>query len=195
MSDFAQPERPPLAQAFDEETLVAARRARMLLLDVDGILTDGRLFFDAEGRESKVFHVQDGAGIVYWRRCGFVAGFLSGRDAPCIRVRAEELAIDEVELGKGQKLPVFEEILKRQGLSADEVVYMGDDLLDLDVLREVGLPVSVPQGRPEVKALCRYVTATPGGHGAVRELVDLLLEAKGLLADIVKGGGRPSKGA
>ncbi len=169
----------------------AMRKVKLLMLDVDGVLTDGRLFYDSEGRESKVFHVQDGAGLVYWKRSGFVSGLLSGREAKCIRVRAKELRVDEVHLGKGHKLPVLQEVLERRNLSLEEVCYVGDDFLDLEVLRCVGMPVSVPQGRPEVKAVCRYITQAPAGFGAVRELVELLLEAKGLFQSIVDASGKP----
>ena len=166
-------------------------KVRLLLLDVDGVMTDGRLYFDAEGRETKVFHVQDGAGLVYWTRAGFISGFLSGRDAPAVRKRAEDLHVQELHLGKKRKIATLHEICERHELSLEEVCYVGDDFLDLEVLRAVGVPITVPGARPQVKEVCCYVTDSPEGQGAVREIAELLLDAKGLLADIVARSGLP----
>lgn len=166
-------------------------KVRLLLLDVDGVMTDGRLHFDAEGRETKVFHVQDGAGLVYWARSGFLTGFLSGRDAPAVRKRAEDLHVHELHLGKKRKLEVLHDICRRHGLGLEEVCYVGDDFLDLEILREVGVPITVPGARPQVKEVCCYVTTAREGEGAVREIAEVLLEARGLLADIVARGGLP----
>lgn len=166
-------------------------RASFLLLDVDGVLTDGRLWFDADGREAKVFHVHDGSALVYWKRCGFRSGLLSGRDSIAVRKRAEELGVDEVLLGNGHKLGVFEKLVDKHGLDPADVIYVGDDLLDLPVLHAVGIPMTVPSGRDEVRRECCYVTETPAGWGAVREIVELTLEAKGLFQRIVESDGRP----
>lgn len=166
----------------------------MLLMDVDGVLTDGRLYFDAAGRETKVFHVHDGSGLVYWKRKGFVSGFLSGRDSPTVRKRAEELQVDEVHLGGLDKVRILETILTRRGLDAERVLYMGDDFLDIPVLKRVGVPVTVPEARPEVKEVCCYVTRASAGAGAVRETVELMLRAKGLFSSIVAESGRLKEG-
>jgi 3-deoxy-D-manno-octulosonate 8-phosphate phosphatase (KDO 8-P phosphatase) len=165
-------------------------KVRLLLLDVDGVMTDGRLHFDAQGNETKVFHVHDGAGLVYWERAGFLSGFLSGRDSPAVRKRAEDLHVHELHLGKHRKIGTLHEIVGRHELALEEVCYVGDDLLDLEVLQEVGVPVTVPGARPQVKAVCCYVTESREGEGAVRELVELLLDAKGLLDGVVERGGR-----
>jgi 3-deoxy-D-manno-octulosonate 8-phosphate phosphatase (KDO 8-P phosphatase) len=167
------------------------KKVRLLLLDVDGVLTDGKLYFDAEGRETKIFHVHDGSGLVYWRRLGFCTALLSGRDSPAVRARAEGLRIDEVHLGLKTKLEAFNEILNRRGLSPEECLYVGDDLLDLPVLRAVGVAVTVPQGRPQVKAVCDLITEARAGEGAVREVVEVLLEAKGLFQKILAVDGQP----
>jgi 3-deoxy-D-manno-octulosonate 8-phosphate phosphatase (KDO 8-P phosphatase) len=167
------------------------RGIRALLVDVDGVLTDGTLHFDGDGRELKAFHVHDGAGIVYWQRTGHLTGFISGRDSRVVRERALELKVAEVFLGPRPKIESYEEILSRHGLRDAEVCYVGDDLLDLSVLRRCGLPVTVPAGRPEVKAACRWVTTAEGGRGAVREVVERLLVAKGLWESVVRSGGRP----
>ena len=165
-------------------------RIRFLLTDVDGVLTDGRLYFDHAGNESKVFHVLDGAGLAYWHRAGFKSGFLSGRDCPAVLHRATSLKVDEVHLGKLDKMPVVETIAANHRLKLDEIAYIGDDLLDVPVLRRVGFAVSVPNGRPEVHESAHYVTETPGGQGALREVVEVILKAKKMWDDVVASDGR-----
>ncbi len=180
-----------MAAAMDPVLRKRLARIRLLLLDVDGVLTDGKLYFDAEGRETKIFHVHDGSGLVYWRRLGFCTALLSGRESSAVRARAESLRIDEVHLGLKTKLETFEEILARRGLNPEECLYMGDDLLDLPVLRAAGVAVTVPQGRPQVKAVCDFITAAGAGEGAVREVVETLLVAKGLFEKILAVDGQP----
>jgi 3-deoxy-D-manno-octulosonate 8-phosphate phosphatase (KDO 8-P phosphatase) len=166
-------------------------RIRFLLTDVDGVLTDGQLYFDHEGNESKVFHVHDGAAFAYWRRAGFKSGFVSGRECPAVLHRAKALHIDEIHLGHLDKLPVVQSIAIRHGLEFDEIAYVGDDLLDLPVLAEVGFSASVSNGRPEVRDRVHYVTETPGGRGAIREVIEFILKAKGLWDNVVDSDGRP----
>ncbi|HHI78759.1 MAG TPA: HAD family hydrolase [Planctomycetes bacterium] len=182
------------ASEMDPDLQERLKKVRLLVLDVDGVLTDGKLYFDSEGRETKIFHVHDGSGLVYWRRLGFCSALLSGRDSPAVRARAASLKIDEVHLGLKTKLETFEEILRRRGIHPEESLYMGDDLLDLPVLRAAGIAVTVPQGRPEVKAVCDLVTKAPGGEGAVREMVEILLVAKGLFQKILAVDGQPFPG-
>jgi 3-deoxy-D-manno-octulosonate 8-phosphate phosphatase (KDO 8-P phosphatase) len=164
---------------------------RLLLTDVDGVLTDGRLQFDHAGREVKSFHVHDAAGLVYWHRAGGLSGFLSGRDAPIVAARAAELGVHEVHLGQLRKLPVFEELIARRGLRPEQIAYVGDDLLDLPVLERVGFAVAPPNARIEVRARVHHVTEVPGGSGAVREVVEILLRARGLWDTVVAQGGLP----
>ena len=164
---------------------------RFLLTDVDGVLTDGRLYFDHAGNETKVFHVLDGAAFAYWHRSGFQSGLLSGRDCPAVVHRAESSGIEEVHLGKLDKLPALLDIQTRHGLELDEIAYIGDDLLDLPVLRKVGFSATPPNGRPELREFVHYVTKTPGGFGAVREVVEMILKAKGLWEQIMATDGRP----
>ncbi len=155
-----------------------AARVRLLLCDVDGVLTDGGLYYLAEGEPAIRFHVQDGYGLVLARRAGLLVGIVSGRDLPQVRRRAEELRLDEIHLGVRDKGPVVEEILSRRGLAPEEACFVGDDLLDLPALARVGLPVAVADAVPEVRAAALLVTARRGGAGAVREVVDRLLAAR-----------------
>jgi 3-deoxy-D-manno-octulosonate 8-phosphate phosphatase (KDO 8-P phosphatase) len=166
-------------------------RIKLLLTDVDGVLTDGRVYFDGNGHELKIFHVHDSAGIIYWHRAGGLSGFLSGRGGRVVEDRARELGVHELHLKTVNKGTVFEDILQRRGMAAEEVAYVGDDLLDLEVLGRAGLAVSVPNGRPEARSVAHHVTAVAGGSGALREVVELLLRARGKWEDVVRKGGLP----
>ncbi|MCB9882678.1 MAG: HAD hydrolase family protein [Planctomycetes bacterium] len=170
-----------------------ARDIRFVLLDVDGILTDGRLHFDADGREMKSIHAHDASGIVHWQRAGHEAGLLSGRRSRGIQERADELGMIEVHLGKLDKLSVYEDLLARRGLDDSVMCYFGDDLLDIPVLRRVALPITVPQARPDTRKVCQYVTRAPAGHGAVREVIEVLLRIQGHYDAILESDGRPPK--
>ena len=163
----------------------------LLLTDVDGVLTDGRIHFDGAGHELKTFHVHDGAGLVYWHRAGGLSGFLSGRRSQVVKERGEELGVHELHLGRLDKRPVLEDILARRRLDATAVAYIGDDLADLPVLQIVGFAVTVPNARPEVLDHVHHVTGVPGGQGAIREVVELLLKAQGKWNDVVRRGGLP----
>ena len=164
---------------------------RMLLTDVDGVLTDGRIHFDSQGQELKSFHVHDGAGIVYWHRAGGISGFLSGRGGKVVEQRARELGVHEVYLGRLDKERAFEEILARQKLTPLQVAYIGDDLLDLPVLTRAGFAASVPDARPEVQSRVHYITKSQGGFGAVRDVIEFLLRAQGRFDELVARCGLP----
>lgn len=164
---------------------------RLLLTDVDGVLTDGRIHFDHAGNEVKSFHVHDAAGIAYWHRAGGLSGFVSGRSAHIVRERARELGVHEVHLGRIEKLVAFEDILARRELTPAEVAYVGDDLLDLSVLERVGFSAAPRDARAEVRRRVHHVTAAAGGFGAVREVVEILLRARGAWDDVVRKGGLP----
>ncbi len=147
-----------------------------IVLDVDGVLTDGRLYYDASGECIKTFHAHDGAGIVSWIRSGGKIALLSGRNTPIVARRAANLGIEDVLQGHEEKEPAFESLLKRWGISARQVCYVGDDLPDIPVMRQCGFAVAVANALPEVKAAAKYVTKLPGGSGAVRETIDLLMK-------------------
>jgi 3-deoxy-D-manno-octulosonate 8-phosphate phosphatase (KDO 8-P phosphatase) len=155
------------------------RRVDLLLLDVDGVLTDGRLGYGPGGDERREFHVRDGLGIKAAQRAGLVVGIITGRETRATALRAEELRLDELHQGRREKLPVWEEILGRRGIPAERACYMGDDLLDLPLLRRAGLAAAPADAAPEVLAETHWRSSLRGGEGCVRELVEALLRARG----------------
>ena len=159
--------------------LERARKARLLIMDVDGVLTDGRIIQDGHGHELKVFDVKDGHGIVMAHRAKLRTALISGRESETITRRAEELGIELVFQKIWNKLEVYEKILVDTELTHDEVVYIGDDLIDIPLLRRVGLAVAVADAVDEVKAAAHLITQRPGGQGAVREVIELILRAQG----------------
>ena len=173
-------------QDIPAEFRARATRVIALVLDVDGVLSDGRIVYDEYGDELKFFDVQDGAGLVYWRRAGLRSAVITARKAKLIKRRAKELQIDFLAQKALTKLVAYETFLKRFRLSPEQVCAIGDDLMDLPILRRVGLAVAVSNAVAEVKAVCQYVTQRPGGRGAVREVVDFILKAKGLWDEVVK---------
>jgi len=148
-------------------------------MDVDGVLTDGRLYYTEEGERIKVFNVQDGLGIKLLQKAGIKTGVISGRESEALRNRLFELGVEEVFMGRFEKEGILEEILSRNGISAEEVGFVGDDLVDIPVLKRVGFPVAVGDASEEVKRYAVYVTMREGGKGAVREVVDLILALRG----------------
>jgi 3-deoxy-D-manno-octulosonate 8-phosphate phosphatase (KDO 8-P phosphatase) len=159
--------------------LERARKTRLLMMDVDGVLTDGRIIQDCHGHELKVFDVKDGHGIVMAHRAQLRTALISGRQSETITHRAEELGIELVFQKIWNKLEVYEKILVDTALAHDEVAYIGDDLVDIPLLRRVGLAVAVADAVDEVKAASHLITQRPGGQGAVREVIELILRAQG----------------
>jgi YrbI family 3-deoxy-D-manno-octulosonate 8-phosphate phosphatase len=163
--------------AIGADVLAAAMNIKLLLMDCDGVLTDGRLYFSAAGEELKVFHVRDGQGLVSWHRAGLKSGIISGRGAgEIIKRRAAELGIEFVRTEAPDKTKEFFEIIEAAGVSASETAYVGDDIGDIEIMKLVGLPIAVADAADEVKAAAMCVTQSAGGHGAVREVTDLLLD-------------------
>jgi 3-deoxy-D-manno-octulosonate 8-phosphate phosphatase (KDO 8-P phosphatase) len=158
--------------------LERARKTRLLIMDVDGVLTDGRIIQDGHGHELKVFDVKDGHGIVMAHRAKLRTALISGRESETITRRAEELGIELVFQKIWNKLEVYEKILVDTELTHDEVAYIGDDLIDIPLLRRVGLAVAVADAVDEVKAAAHLITQRPGGQGAVREVIELILRAQ-----------------
>lgn len=157
-----------------------------LIVDVDGVLTDGKIFCSDRGEELKVFHVKDGSGIAFWHRAGKKTAIVSGRKSKAVEHRAKELGIKEVYQDAHKKLEAYEKILKKHGLKDEEVCYIGDDLIDIPVLRRVGFAVAVAGSPPEVLQRVDYVTKDRGGQGAVREVVEKILKSQGKWEDILK---------
>lgn len=168
-----------------EPLAARAARVRLLVLDVDGVLTDGRIVYADDGTEVKRFHVRDGSGLKFWRDAGKRAAIVSGRSSAAVTRRAAELGVAPVLQAQGDKLPAFERVLAEVGVTAAEVCAVGDDLPDLPVLTRAGLAVAVADACPEVRAVADYVTAAPGGAGAVREAVEWLLKLTGAWERIV----------
>jgi 3-deoxy-D-manno-octulosonate 8-phosphate phosphatase (KDO 8-P phosphatase) len=158
-------------------TVVArkARRIKMLLLDVDGVMTDGGLYYSAAGVEMKRFHAHDGYGVVRAHEHGLKIGIISGRSTPIVDVRAKTLKIDEVFQNAMDKVSAMRDIQHRHGLRDDEIAFIGDDLFDLPLLNIVGLSAAPPNALPEVRKAVDYITRNPGGEGAVRELIDVII--------------------
>jgi 3-deoxy-D-manno-octulosonate 8-phosphate phosphatase (KDO 8-P phosphatase) len=152
---------------------------RLLLLDVDGVLTDGRIIYDNNGIESKAFNVRDGHGLKMLQRAGVRVGIITGRESAIVAHRAQELGIEFVYQGAKNKLLPYEQILAQTGCSDDEVAYVGDDLVDLPILRRVGCSFTVADGSADIKPYVDYVTVNGGGCGAVREICDMLLRSIG----------------
>jgi 3-deoxy-D-manno-octulosonate 8-phosphate phosphatase (KDO 8-P phosphatase) len=151
----------------------------MLAMDVDGVLTDGTVILHHDGTESKRFSLVDGHGVKMWQRAGLQMAWISGRGSEATRRRAEQLGVSLVFEDVKVKLPTFEEVLGKAGLEARQAAYIGDDLLDIPVIRRAGLGVAVANAVDEVKEHADYVTKTPGGNGAVREVIEYILKGSG----------------
>lgn len=151
---------------------------RLLLFDVDGVLTDGVVVMHADGSDTKSFHIRDGAGIVWAQRAGLTVGLLSARSSGATTQRAAQLAIQLVVQGVANKLDAYERILRDTGLEDSAVSYMGDDLLDLPVLARAGLSAAPADAAPEVLERVNWVSGAPGGRGAVREFIEMVLRAQ-----------------
>jgi 3-deoxy-D-manno-octulosonate 8-phosphate phosphatase (KDO 8-P phosphatase) len=160
-------------------SLPRAKEIQLLLLDVDGVLTDGSIVYGNGGAELKGFNIKDGFGIRLLREAGVEVGIITARRSEAVERRAQDLKLAHLYQGVGNKIEAFAEILAAQKLTPRQVAYMGDDWLDLPLLSRVGLAVTVADGVAEVKAVAHYVTREAGGRGAVRELCELIIEAKG----------------
>ncbi len=176
---------------IDDETFARrARRLEWLLFDVDGVLTDGSLYYTREGERLKRFNVRDGLALRLAQRAGLKVGLFSGRSSPALEARAAELGLDEVILGSSDKGADFERFLARHGTRPERVAYVGDDLIDLAVLGRAALSFAPADAASEVSAAVHVVLATAGGRGAAREMVEAILKARGEWEGIVAGFSR-----
>jgi 3-deoxy-D-manno-octulosonate 8-phosphate phosphatase (KDO 8-P phosphatase) len=167
-----------------------ASKIRLLLMDVDGVLTDGKLYNvpapDGNMAETKGFDSQDGIALQWMAGMGFPTGLISGRISPATVERAKQCKFKYVYQGHTEKIPILQEILADSQIDSSEVAYIGDDFTDVVVMRRVGLGIATANARPEVKEIAHYVTQVPGGQGAVREVIELLLRAQGKWLDILR---------
>jgi len=152
------------------------RAIELLLCDVDGVMTDGRIVYDNQGIESKQFHVRDGVAVRLWQKSGNRFGIITQRSSHAVKIRASELDVSLVRQGTGDKMVTVHEIVDKLGLPLSHVGYIGDDLPDLPLIRAVGLGVAVADAALEVRQAADFVTSLPGGHGAVRETVEMILK-------------------
>ena len=176
-----QRNRPVVRSAAWQAVLGRARQVRLLLLDVDGVLTDGTITYGTDGIETKSFHTQDGLGLRLLQESGVAAGIITARASEAVLRRAAELGFEHVVQGAADKLSAFEAILRETGLRPPQAAYMGDDWMDVPLLNRVGLAVAPANAVAEVRLRVHYTTERPGGCGAVREVCDLILEAQGNL--------------
>jgi 3-deoxy-D-manno-octulosonate 8-phosphate phosphatase (KDO 8-P phosphatase) len=166
-----------------------ARRIKLLLMDCDGVLTDGRLELLENGDEQKTFHARDGQGITLFHRVGLKTGIISGRTSSAVERRARDLGMTYLRQEAKDKIEALEEVLAAAGLEVDQCAYIGDDLADIPVMLRVELAVAVGDAVFETRQAAHYVTELPGGRGAVREVTDLILKAQGHWHELMKGFG------
>jgi len=162
-----------------QELHARAAKVKLMIFDVDGVLTDGSLHYGAEGEMMKTFNVHDGLGIKLLQEAGIQTAIISARKSPQVVKRAADLGIDHLHQGGHDKLTPFNALLEKTGLTAEEIGFIGDDVVDLPLLTRVGFAVGVPNGRPDVIARAHHITTASGGRGAVREVCEMLLHAQG----------------
>lgn len=168
-----------------EELIEKARKIKLLLLDVDGVLTDGRIIYDSSGRDMKFFDVHDGLGVYCLKKAGIKTILITAKGSRAIRPRARDMQVDAVFENISPKTAVLGKILKKYKVNTEEVCFVGDDLVDLCLMKRVGLPIAVFNAAPEIKQTASYVTLKHGGRGAVREVAELILKAQGKWEEII----------
>ena len=162
-----------------------AKKLKLLILDVDGVLTDGKLFFDNQGNEYKSFHARDGHGIKLLRQTGVEVAVISGRKSKSVALRMKNLGIEHVYQGHENKRAAFNEVIEKIGITSEQAAHVGDDLLDLPIMIRVGLSIAVSDANFAVKQRADWCTTLPGGHGAVREVCDFIMQAQGHFEEVV----------
>jgi 3-deoxy-D-manno-octulosonate 8-phosphate phosphatase (KDO 8-P phosphatase) len=168
------------------EVMRRAARVKLLLMDCDGVLTDGRITLMGESDEQKTFHTRDGHGLVMLHRAGLLSGIISGRTSVAVERRARELNINYLHQGTWDKIKEFEQVLAEAGMEETEVAYVGDDVVDIPLMRRAGLAIAVADAGAETQAAAHYVTQLPGGHGAIREVAELILKAQGRWTELMR---------
>ena len=170
---------PSVLKRLNAEVRTRVEGVKLLVLDVDGVLTDGRLYYHDDGTESKAFDVRDGHGIKMLRQAGIETAIISGRRSPSVDKRAADLGITEVVQGVIDKVPILEKLVSQKHLKPEEIAYVGDDIVDLPVMNRVGLAIAVADASEHLFDAAHYVTIAPGGRGAVREVAELILGVRG----------------
>ncbi len=163
-----------------------AKKIKLLLLDVDGVLTDGRIIYDSGGRDMKFFDVHDGLGVYVLRKSGIKTILITAKGSAAIRPRARDMQVEEVFADVSPKTAVLDKILRKYKVDISEICFAGDDLVDLCLMKKVGLPIAVFNAAPEIKQAAAFVTIREGGRGAVREIAELILKSQGKWNDILK---------
>lgn len=161
-----------------KDAIEKAKKVKMILLDVDGVLTDGSIIYSSNCGEIKIFNAQDGYGIIRAIELGLKIGIITGRESPIIKKRADELGISDLIQNAIDKVKPFENLMAKYNLKPDEFCYIGDDILDIPLLKIVGFSAAPINARAEVRRVVDYVAASPGGNGAVREVIDFILKAQ-----------------
>ncbi len=164
---------------MDKDIIERAKKIKLLILDVDGVMTDGSIILDNEGNEFKRFHVRDGHGVKMLNRAGLKVAIITGRKSRAVEKRAEELGVEEIYQGIFKKSAVYESLLQKYNLSDENVAFMGDDIVDIEILRKAGLSAVPSDAVEEAKKLALFVSTKNGGRGAVREFIELILKSSG----------------
>ena len=172
---------------MNSEVQERAARIKLLLMDCDGVLTDGRIWIFENGEEQKGFHTRDGLGIDLLHRAGLRSGIISGRTSSAVETRARTLGMSFVVQGHGNKVQAFADVLAQAGVTKAEVAYIGDDLNDVPLMLQSGLGVAVADAAIEARQRAHYITQAPGGFGAVREVIELILKTQGRWDDLIEG--------
>lgn len=180
---------------YSADAMERARRVRFIIFDVDGVLTDGGIYTGESGELLKPFHVRDGLGICQWQNEGLGTAIITGRDSAIVSRRAAELKIQDVYLGHADKRSAYADIKERHALRDEEIAYVGDDLIDLAVMAQVGFPAAPADAAAEVQNLACLVSGKPGGKGAVREIVEFVLKAQGRWENVVARFTAPAQAA
>lgn len=171
---------------MEEFLLEKAKKIKLLLLDVDGVLTDGRIVYDSKGRDLKFFDVHDGLGVYLLKKAGIPTVLITARGSKAIKPRARDMRVEAIFSDISPKSAVIDKILKRFKVTLDEICFVGDDLVDLCLMKKVGFAIAVFNACPEIKTLAHYITLREGGRGAIREVVEIILKAKGKWQEVTQ---------
>ncbi len=162
------------------------KKIEMIISDVDGVLTDGTIYKGTDGQEFKKFTVHDGVGVAMARAANLKIALISGRHSPATEYRAKELKINDVYNGGLNKIPAYEELKRKYSLNNSQIAYLGDDLIDIPVMKKVALPIAVANASKLVKNISQYITEVSGGHGALRDAVEWIIDKKGITTEVLE---------